>query len=74
MGNWEYRTQRFEWDQTRQDWIRQLKDGSTLVGLSQVIDHYDDRGWKLVSLHPHAGVGRVRRHIRATFKRSTQPA
>src|SRR3954471_9896294 len=33
VETWKYRTLRFEWDQTRLDWVQKLMDGSTIVGL-----------------------------------------
>jgi len=48
---------RFEWDPARQEWVQKLMDGSTIVGLRELIDYYDDRGWKLVSLFPNTGEG-----------------
>jgi hypothetical protein len=81
MARWEYRTFSIGYDRKRdKDWVLEISDGDTLVGLAVILETYGSDGWELVSLQPvrfvvEAGFGRYHMdpvEYRATFKRSAR--
>jgi hypothetical protein len=79
MAEWSYDTVQIRYDaKHHKDYAVEYKDGSTLVGLKNILGAYAEQGWELVSLTPESfeavpGLGKWfldAGAYRATFKRS----
>ncbi len=82
MKKWEYLTSYFFWHEwrdggrKRKDWVIEQEDGTHLVGMDNILNHFGSQGWELVNLVQETARGKIThwasaevKGFRAIFKR-----